>query len=175
MAPRRRTRSRTLTIQVLTEAAYRCAVPTCRGILALDIHHLVPVSEDGPDELNNLIALCPTCHALFHRGDIVRESLYAWKAILVSLTHAFDFTAIDDLLFLRIAEFDRHSVSGDGVLRLSRLIVSGLVFYRSIATMQGNHGLYSVQLTDKGKQLVDAWKSGNRRDVETVLGSPAIG
>lgn len=29
---------------VLTEAGYRCAVPTCRGILALDMHHIWEVS-----------------------------------------------------------------------------------------------------------------------------------
>jgi hypothetical protein len=26
---------------VLTEAGYRCAVPTCRNILALDLHHII--------------------------------------------------------------------------------------------------------------------------------------
>ena len=30
-------------VAVLTEAGYRCAVPTCRGILALDLHHMVQV------------------------------------------------------------------------------------------------------------------------------------
>jgi hypothetical protein len=35
-------------VDVLTEAGYRCSVPTCRGILALDLHHVVPVPADGP-------------------------------------------------------------------------------------------------------------------------------
>src|SRR5207248_8959417 len=55
---------------VLTEAGYRCAVPTCRSILALDMHHIWEVSAGGGDDPSNLIALCPTCHALYHRGNI---------------------------------------------------------------------------------------------------------
>jgi len=61
---------------VLVEAGYRCAVPTCRGILAIDIHHIVPVKEGGPNELFNLIALCPTCHALYERGVIDKTAIY---------------------------------------------------------------------------------------------------
>ena len=89
-----------ITVQVLTEAGYRCAVPTCRGILAIDMHHIIEVSVGGDNGPENLLALCPTCHALFHRGIISRDSIFAWKAMLVSLSHAFDTNTIDDLLFL---------------------------------------------------------------------------
>ena len=70
----RRSIPNNISIQVLTEAGYRCAVPICRNILAIDIHHLVEVSEGGGNEPGNLLALCPMCHALFHRGEIVRDS-----------------------------------------------------------------------------------------------------
>lgn len=69
-------------LAVLTEAGYRCAVPTCRTILAIDLHHLVWLSEGGPDDASNLLALCPTCHALHHRGEIPREALLIWKGTL---------------------------------------------------------------------------------------------
>ena len=85
----RRAVSTNVQIQVLTEAGYRCAVPTCRSILAIDIHHIVEVAADGGNEAGNLLALCPNCHALFHRGTISRDSIYAWKSMLVSLSHAF--------------------------------------------------------------------------------------
>ena len=62
-------------IEVLTEAEYRCAVQTCRNILAIDIHHIIEVVESGDNELANLIALCLTCHALFHRGIISCDSI----------------------------------------------------------------------------------------------------
>ena len=64
-------------IEVLTEAGYRCAVQTCRNIFAIDIHLIIEVVEGGGNELAlaNLIALCLTCHALFHRGIISRDSI----------------------------------------------------------------------------------------------------
>jgi 5-methylcytosine-specific restriction endonuclease McrA len=65
--------------QVLIEAGYRCGVPTCRNILAIDLHHLVPVNENGQNDIANLLALCPTCHALYHRGTYTKEAVYAWK------------------------------------------------------------------------------------------------
>src|ERR1700748_999712 len=95
-----------LRTQVLTESGYRCAVPTCRGILAMDLHHLYQVSEGGKNELPNLIALCPTCHALYHRGTISEESIYVYKSMLVAMNKAYDFRSMDLLLFLGTAEND---------------------------------------------------------------------
>ena len=69
---------------VLHEAGYRCANPTCRTILTLDIHHLEYVSDDGGNDPANLLPLCPNCHGLHHSGVIPRESIRAWT---VSYTH----------------------------------------------------------------------------------------
>ena len=171
---KRRSIPNSIALQVLTEAGYRCAVPTCRGILALDIHHLVEVSEDGGNEPSNLLALCPTCHALFHRGEIQRDSIYAWKAMLVSLSHAFDTNTVDDLLFLSMPEAAALQISADGVLRFSRLIASGLATtHLAVSSYDANHylHLYSVALTTKGQHLVDAWRSGDRAKVAAVFGN----
>jgi|ERR1019366_1950426 hypothetical protein len=91
---------------VLTEAGYRCAVPTCRNILAIDLHHIVEVKDEGKNELSNLLALCPTCHALYTRGTISKESINAWKTMLVALSHAFDQESISNLLFLKVIAED---------------------------------------------------------------------
>jgi 5-methylcytosine-specific restriction protein A len=34
----------------------------------LEVHHLIPLSQGGEDELSNVIALCPNCHREFHFG-----------------------------------------------------------------------------------------------------------
>jgi len=34
----------------------------------LEIHHIKPLSEDGSDTLENVIALCPNCHRKRHHG-----------------------------------------------------------------------------------------------------------
>jgi hypothetical protein len=155
--------------EVLTESGYRCAVPTCRNILAIDLHHMVEVSEGGGNELSNLVALCPTCHALFHRGTITRDSIYAWKGVLVSLSHAFDQSAIDDLLFLSKLHPKELAISGDGVLKFSRLIAADLAAFK-LLMQNGPMVLYEVGVTQKGEALVNAWKAGDREGVKSALG-----
>lgn len=156
-------------LQVLTEAGYRCAVPTCRNILAIDLHHIEEVADGGGNDLGNLLALCPTCHALYTRGTISRDSVYAWKLILVSLSHAFDGNAVDDLLFLKAPNIANLMVSGDGVLKFSRLIAAGLAEF-SLYMQNGPIVLYQVKLTPKGERLIDAWMTGNRNAAATALG-----
>jgi hypothetical protein len=138
--------------------------------LALDLHHLVEVSSDGSDEASNLIALCPTCHALFHRGDLARDALYTYKAILVSLSNAFDVATIDQLLFLDSIAGKQLQLQGQGVLTFLRLIASRLADFSSTGRDMGVE-FYSVNLTEKGRQLVDVWKKGDRNQLKEVLGA----
>ena len=157
---------------VLTEAGYRCAVPTCRGILALDMHHLWEVSVGGGDELANLIALCPTCHALYHRGTISQESIYAYKSMLVAIGRAFDVEAIDRLLFLSMCPKDYLVLSGDGVLHFSRLIAAGLVSVEQKANNAWQLVTYAVNISPKGRMLMHAWQQGDRSTIAIALGPP---
>lgn len=163
--------SHALRVAVLTEAGYRCAVPTCRTILALDLHHLVRASDAGANNQANLLALCPTCHALHHRGEIHRDSLFAWKSMLVSLGQAFDQRDIDDLLFLVQASGVDLQLSGDGVAKFSRLIGSGLATYSLALNNYQGYRLYRVDLTQRGKLLVAAWKAGDRTALSHALGA----
>ena len=156
-------------VAILTESGYRCAIPTCRAILAIDLHHLIEVSEDGSNDATNLIALCPTCHALHHRGTIPRESLYCYKSMLVSLNNAFDRDAIDKLLFLYHTPRDFLALSGDGVLSFSRLIAGGFVQMQMMANNAWQLVTYQVFLSPKGRLLIDAWVSGDRTQLGTAI------
>ena len=160
---------------VLTESGYRCAVPTCRGILALDMHHIWEVSAGGGSDPSNLIALCPTCHALYHRGNIKAESVYVYKAMLVAITRAFDVEAIDRLLFLESCEKDFLVVSGDGLLHFSRLIAAGLATVELKSNNNWQLVTYAVNIQDKGRQLIEAWKQGDRTRLRQVMGGPVPG
>jgi tetratricopeptide (TPR) repeat protein len=52
--------------QVLVDAVHRCCLcPEHHDVV--DLHHVVPISEDGPNTADNLMAVCPTCHAKIHR------------------------------------------------------------------------------------------------------------
>ncbi|MFJ6136537.1 HNH endonuclease [Kitasatospora sp. NPDC092286] len=72
---------RELDRRVRVEAGHRCAIPHCR-MPVLDIAHIRPWAKVQRHEFENLIALCPTCHRLFHRGDIDRKSMLHYKARL---------------------------------------------------------------------------------------------
>ncbi|MDH6116882.1 hypothetical protein ABH930_000301 [Kitasatospora sp. GAS204A] len=69
--------------RVLVEAGHRCAVPACRQH-PVEIEHIEDWAKVQTHEFENLIALCPTCHA--RKGDrpgqIDRKSLRLYKANL---------------------------------------------------------------------------------------------
>ena len=35
----------------------------------LEVHHIIPVSSGGDDELSNLVLLCHDCHTALHKDD----------------------------------------------------------------------------------------------------------
>lgn len=162
---------KTVTI-VLTEAGYRCAVPTCRGILALDMHHLWELAAGGGDEPFNLIALCPTCHALYHRGTISSDAIYAYKAMLVAISRAFDLEAVDKLLFLKMCPKDYLVVSGDGLLHFARLIAAGLASVEQKANNAWQIVTYAVNISEKGRLIIEAWEQGDRTRLSQLLCGP---
>lgn len=59
--------------EVYKRDGYRCAL--CDDHRRLQLHHVVPRGEGGPDTQMNLITLCPRCHALAHGTDIDRLGL----------------------------------------------------------------------------------------------------
>jgi 5-methylcytosine-specific restriction endonuclease McrA len=46
----------------------------CGYKLAVEAHHIIPRKENGKHEVNNLIVLCPNCHALITRKIIVLKN-----------------------------------------------------------------------------------------------------
>lgn len=159
-------------IQVLTEAGYRCAVPTCRMLLAMDIHHIWEVEGGGGDSPSNLIALCPTCHRHYHLGNIPRDAIYAYKAMLVALSRAFDLDAVDRLLFLSPLTKDFLVVSGDGLLHFARLIAANLASADQKANNNFQLVTYAINITPTGKQIIEAWRKGDRARLSEILGGP---
>lgn len=63
---------------VLVEAGHRCAIPTCRQT-PVELAHITPWSKVKEHTYENLIALCPTCHTRFDRGEIDKISIQQYK------------------------------------------------------------------------------------------------
>jgi hypothetical protein len=120
--------------QVLTEAGYRCAVPTCRQILTINIHHIYQIADGGGNDPDNLLALCPNCHSLYHTGVIHKDSIFVYKSILLSLSRAFDFESVNMLLFLykisTTPDQEPPIITGDALLAYSGLFASGYVEFK---------------------------------------------
>ena len=128
-------------------------------VLTLDIHHLVYVSENGSNDPSNLLPLCPNCHALHHRGEIPRESVRAWKMILLALNDAFDKGQVD--LLLMLDKVKALWISADSVANFAGLLAAGMV-----RLFEGNYNVpithYHVALSEKGQTFVSGWKNGKQ-------------
>jgi 5-methylcytosine-specific restriction endonuclease McrA len=51
-------------LDVKRRAAFRCC--RCQNV-GIDVHHIIPESEGGPDDISNAAPLCQNCHDRF--GD----------------------------------------------------------------------------------------------------------
>lgn len=170
---------------ILMEAGYKCANPSCRHILTLELHHIVWVKDGGGSDPENLIALCPNCHSLHTNGYIPTEAIEVWKSLLVSLNNPN--RAIVDLLLvlnreeerLAVAEADSTTAAppfrftGDGLGVLSGLITSGLVKisrrYSGASFSGGSMPSFEVRLTESGQRIVKAWLSGSPDAIKDAL------
>lgn len=157
---------------VLHEAGYKCSNPACRMVLTLDIHHIEYVAEGGANSQDNLLALCPNCHSLHHKGHIPRESLRAWKVLLLSLNEGFDRRSVDTLLALDV--LGGVMVWGDGLLACASLVASGLMDVDERDEIVETEGFFTgpgkerrvakywVELSARGHAFVEAWKRGDQ-------------
>jgi hypothetical protein len=98
-----------------------------------------------------------------------------YKAMLVAITRAFDVEAIDRLLFLESCKKDFLVVSGDGLLHFGRLIAAGLASVDQKSNNNWQLVTYAVNISDKGRQLIEAWKQGDRTRLRQVMGGPIPG
>ncbi|MFF3229124.1 HNH endonuclease [Nocardia suismassiliense] len=63
---------------VLVEAGHRCAIPTCRQY-PVEVDHIVDWAKTRRHDFDNLIALCPTCHARKTKGEIDTLAMKQYK------------------------------------------------------------------------------------------------
>jgi len=57
--------------QAIKKYGKDCAI--CGYSLHIEVHHITPYKEGGNHELDNLMVLCPNCHALVTRKRIILE------------------------------------------------------------------------------------------------------
>ncbi|MER5463826.1 HNH endonuclease signature motif containing protein [Streptomyces sp. NPDC002668] len=151
--------------QVRVEAGHRCAIPTCRAT-PVELAHIRPYAQVLEHTLENLIALCPTCHTRFDRGDIDRESMRQYKANLGLLSGRYgplelqalqwfaDDTSRQEIDIPRGVDWAFGNLTRDGLA----VVVDRPPTWGSVA--DGSIGTVGLQLTDAGhdavRRLLDA-------------------
>lgn len=84
-------RSAAVVVGALARANGVCEMPVCRselfkkddGSTFLEVHHVIPLAENGDDTLINAAALCPMCHRELHYGANRFEKRKILKAYIV--------------------------------------------------------------------------------------------
>ena len=173
---------------VLLEAGYSCSNPTCHVPL-LHAHHIDYVQNGGGDGDDNLIAFCPNCHAMVHNKTIPVDAVRTWKTMLIAANHAWTKETLNNLLFLDTDLAESLYLTGDGVVRFSDLIVSGLAeaehvswvgdascvhtvvlsYPTAFLASEMTKSAYKMKLTTRGKALVQAWKQGDLKNLQNAV------
>ena len=69
-------------IEVTERAHLRCCV--CKN-LGVEVHHIIPERENGPDTADNAVSLCPSCHDTYGcnpaKREFLREARDQWYEI----------------------------------------------------------------------------------------------
>ncbi|MCH7850598.1 MAG: HNH endonuclease [Nanoarchaeota archaeon] len=153
--------------RVLVEAGHRCAIPTCREMSTVDIHHIVPWKEGKEHKYENLIALCPNCHRMADNEKIDRKSLRMYKNNLRFLYDKYTIFEIDVLFDLNKLPDDKAmQFPSYLILLIKRLIETGLIEWIqtpqgvTIGGMKANPDY--IKITSKGQEYI---KQINTEDV----------
>ena len=153
---------------VLVEAGHRCAIPTCKQI-PVEIAHIDPWNECKTHEFENLIALCPTCHTRYDKGDIDRLSMKRYKANLGVMNSRYNeqerrllaaFAEQPDGFFIfgPDAEFTFMYLLKDSLVRKAPGIHGHSTVMRF--TVAGRSNQNSYFLTEQGREWIRNWKEG---------------
>lgn len=148
---------------VLVEAGHRCAIPACHQT-TVEIAHIVPWSEVQEHREENLIALCPTCHTRFDRGEIDRISMQVYKANLGLLTSRYSDAERRLLSLFEGRPGEIVEVGGDRTFDFWYLVVDGMVELSATGRDPGflkiQDRAQAWQLTPAGAELIRRHRNG---------------
>ena len=154
---------RPLERDVLMEAGHRCAIPTCHQV-PVEIAHIIPWEQVKEHSFDNLIALCPTCHSRFDKGEIDRRAMQQYKANLSTLNGRYgDLEQRVLRFFAKHPEADEIELDGGLDILLMYLLEDGLLVAgkgRGVKAISGVPVRAYSRLyhpTDKGKQFIQKW------------------
>ena len=162
---------RPLRRKVLVEAGHRCAIPTCRST-TLEVHHITPYEKTKKHEFNNLIALCPTCHSRYHKGEIDHQSMFQYKFNLSILNGRYsDFEKRILCDFSSKLKEIKLWLPGLHELHVFNLLKDGFIkkteTYGAFSESFDGKNFPNIELynlTEEGREFITKWMSGDTLD-----------
>ncbi|MBU8871158.1 MAG: HNH endonuclease, partial [Gemmatimonadales bacterium] len=55
--------------EVMARDRHQCQRPGCGNTRFLEVHHIIPRSRGGTNEITNLACVCSSCHKFLHDND----------------------------------------------------------------------------------------------------------
>lgn len=149
--------------QIITEAGDRCAIPTCRQF-PVEVAHIIPYRETADDRPENLIALCPTCHARFDSKQIPIDRIRVYKQNTLrnlSRFNGFENAVLDSFV---IDSNRQISIGMNMMFLFERLVRDGILQGHETGVRMVVSGFDMSQvvfsLTENGQRYVDLIKQG---------------
>lgn len=150
--------------EVLVEAGHRCAIPTCRQV-PVELAHISPWAQRKEHRFDNLIALCPTCHTRYDRGEIDRKSMLVYKHNLSILNSRYG--ELEQRVLRTFAENPQHNqiwLPGGLDILLMYLLQDGLLAdtgQNSGVILSGMPSQKLYAITSKGRGFIKQWLGGS--------------
>jgi HNH endonuclease len=144
---------------VLIECGHRCAIPTCRQV-PVELTHIHPWAKCKMHTFDNLIALCPTCHTRYDKGEIDRKSMRTYKLNLLLVSSRYgDLEQRVIRIFVKNRTTDEFWWFVDMEIFLLNLLEDGLLGDGGQTKNVGGLVQKLYKLTAKGRDYVDQWPS----------------
>jgi len=153
---------RQLEREILLEAGHRCAIPTCRQT-PVEIAHIIPWEQAKEYTFDNLIALCPTCHTRYDKGEIDRKAMEQYKANLSFLNGRYgDLEQRVLRIFAEQPNANQIWLPGGFDILLMNLLKDGFLIdtgQNSGVILAGVPSSKLYQLTGSGREFIQKWLS----------------
>ncbi len=157
---------------LLTEAGYRCAIPTCRGTSSLQFEHIDEWHKVKEHKFENMIILCANCHARVTSKEIHKDAIRKYKNNLAILTGRY--TTAEWRLLDFILDNSPDAVDQNGKVRLRfpqsdqvtyyGLVKDGYIVFEhykaGIAIGETVSNQIGIVFTQKGVELLQSYKNG---------------
>jgi len=165
---------------VLLESGHSCAIPTCQFPVT-EFAHIEPFAKVKVHKVSNIVALCPNHHDLFDKKKTIdRKAMRAYKLKLQFINKRY--TKYEMRLLKILASKPVVLASGEieamGLLQ-DKLVENVKTFVtQSISITDESLGKityedefvqsFAAQLTSKGEDFINVWKSDSENLLDTL-------